>query len=733
MKSLFLILSFVSGLAFAEERIGPDELLATFVANLTIDDSNVPFYGNAFLVHKNETHLFYVTNFHVIPQDKRLQSQLKLEGPLTGYKRFPVTVVGLDPGMEVALISIRQAGAVMAQPGFKNDFKVELPEDASKVSLQTDFDYARPYRLAIMGVNGGPNELGMEWSDLSWNAEMKQLSSWHSLTKTLNATDLSLNAEVDLSTEKIWIEETVDCPIVFLRRCYRLPLRSQGFSGSVLMLSNKDRPNFAIDPIFVAGLVSHYSVYTGDTYILPIEQVRRSATRLLQKAREIQFKSTVWNLKDETGTFEWISPTQIAVVGDIDAEEKLPRGTILSSANPRVGGGGPSTGGGGPSTGGGGPSTGGGGPSTGGGGVLAPNGWVLPDEIMQATGLFDLPRLLAEIPHPEKWGADSSQLTHLLSASTTLRGTRAFLNYVPGVRIGDEKALIGEWGGSQTWTLQNFVHAYLGATEKDFVPLKAPASGVLSAEMGLLKDSGFGAIYPISIHEFTTYPEDIVLPFAKTKVFGRQQVTKAEQRLWDLREAAKKKGNPFGNIVGARSTFPPQIPVQAASFKRLNGNVQIQLSTSLWGRIQIQFPDQWTPQVGDRNEYRGPLEVKEIFPLHPFPDAKFYGVVSIQRDFTRKELELRLFLLTKIDTRPRLPASAIQFDLWMEGINSGPWALALGIFVPLTADTKVNVPAGPSIEELEKEIHDSQVSFFQLLANPEIKKVQAEFEKLRRP
>lgn len=447
MKFILVFLALLGG--FAQAGSYPE--FVPLVVNLSLNVKDYPFYGNAYLFAKDDKKVYFVTNFHVLPDDS-LIPYLQIEGPLTANQHLPVQLLGFAPGFDLAIFSADAKGEVMESEEFRRSNvnpPLEPPDAKSDYSPQTGVE---TLYLGIVGANSGQRLLPMVGTNRSWREELEHYSSWKHFQKWVQSAPLFLENGSLLSQERIPLQVMVDCPTPFLPYCLRASMRSQGFSGSLLFGSPNPNPNLETEGILTLGLVSHYSVFSGDTYIIPMDQVVTTAERLLAKARKSDQAQPIWELTDPSETFEWVSHGELRIIKEGGA---LPRGSVIALPGNE----------GFPAS------------STGfvsaGGGPIAPRpdisnfekGWLVTNESF-ALGFFDHQRVLREAKLPEHWGRGANQFLQVLSSNAYLRGSQQYSAHQPGILINREKTFT--WNGHEMTRLQNFVNTYLHGENQDF-------------------------------------------------------------------------------------------------------------------------------------------------------------------------------------------------------------------------------------------------------------------------
>lgn len=153
------------------------------------------------------------------------------------------------------------------------------------------------------------------------------------------------------------------------------------------------------------------------------------------------------------------------------------------------------------------------------------------------------------------------------------------------------------------------------------------------------------------------------------------------------------------DIMGAHSALTHLVTINRASLTRPQDQWLLQMATGIWGEGKMTFPDKLIEQGNGKWEYRGAVEIKGFLPLRYLKPSKFYGMITINRDFVRKDWELRFLINGEFNERP-LP-SLVAIDLWGRGSMEGAWLMNLGAYLPLQAGGEGWTANDISTQELE--------------------------------
>ena len=406
-----------------------------------------------------------------------------------------VEVLGIAPGYDVALIAV----------DWLPDSQLNTPQIQSwlhRIQERSLSPLAEAVHLAISGVPAFNFNMGTFVKNATWKDEAKWYAFWDH-TPPLNYT-------VKDNYDPIKVPTTSVCPPMFLDECYRVPIRTNGFSGGVLIAN----PSANRDPgkTVIAGMISHYSPLTEWTYAIPWPKVVEVAQTLEKEFNKNQ--KSFFLRQDLTGSFEYVSQFELKVIDKASRYfGKKIQSEKFSSGFARVGGGGDFSGGGGDAakggdfsggggdaaqggdfsggggdaakggdfSGGGGDAAKGGDFSGGGGNVTAVKGaqyYLVEDRINNIAGLAKFSTLVEEVKHPEKWFEPSCLFGRIVTMTLPFKGAANIFTYKPGVRIDGKKYL--QLGSRSLFGLQDFVSALRtepnGELTDDVRPQAVPVS-----------------------------------------------------------------------------------------------------------------------------------------------------------------------------------------------------------------------------------------------------------------
>lgn len=436
------------------------------------------FYGTATLFALDDSNYYFVTNAHVLPTQKEQWQDLLLVSPIKKYDEQHFEVRGISFGHDIAVLALPRASSDLGQ------------QDQLKNLLKRSFDFrdivGHEYEIGVEGFSGKPSfrqQKKPTYRSANRNDDLLVFGQY------------PFNDTPYLSTP-VKLELRTDCPPVFLRNCFHIPLETEGYSGGILIGFSPNSPVLRI-----IGIVSHFEPLANRTFVIPLEEA-------LAVAHEIKAKGAhgfIVLTEDPTGTFRQTAADKIHVLKGSLA------GQVIRGNNERVGGGHESIGGGHESIGGGHESMPGGADDS------SARATIYETFSESFSFLGSAAELEQDMKEPRNWQNGSNSFGVVLAKMNTFRGILASLRYKAGVFASAEKEhfeLKSYFNNQFTPNLRAFAKSYLqdpGATwtnsvERDSFPLNQ----ILKSESGEKRGATVYKYHLISDSE--VLPERVPLP-----------------------------------------------------------------------------------------------------------------------------------------------------------------------------------------------------------------------------
>jgi hypothetical protein len=602
-----------------------------------------PYYGAAILYKVTDHKIYFVTNAHVIPNRIRQIKKLFLSTSLNQFNPMKIELVGVAPGYDIALITVE----------WPPNSQLNRPS-VQKWLRQIQYRSLRPSKPVHVAISGVPNFnaiMGTFVKNATWKDEAKLFAYWDKTPP--------LFFQFNDNYEPIDVKATGICPVTFLEVCYRIPVRTWGFSGGALLAngsSNKDPKETTI-----IGMVSHYSPLTEWTFVIPWTQVTEVVNALeLGYAKQ---QKTYLMLHDLAHEFEYINASTIKVIDKTSpffdktiTAEKLSSGFAKVGGGDFSGGGGDFSGGGGDFSGGGGDFSGGGGDFSGGGGNSATakgaSYYLIEDRASNLSGLAKYSQILEESRQPEAWGMPNNVLGKLISASPNFKGGSSLFTYHPGIRIDGVRYI--RFGNSDLFNLQDFVRqhkinkrARLDTTLK---PHKLPTYFEIPSGRSGAEQYNFIQKLKAGV-DVSTLSDN--LPFAKK---GYPLLTPMEGTLLLKHSFYQGKFNSNAlDIISFRNRLFTQSSFNQGEAFFEAGAFNIRFLSGRVGQVDITMAENWT-QEGDKFfRYVGPVTLTTRVQSVVVETRVFAAAVAIlQWAEEDSNYEFKMILSSHIDDQTKL-------------------------------------------------------------------------------
>lgn len=618
----------------------PADAISYKMGKLALDDIDA-YYGAATLFRIENGKGYFLTNSHVLPPSPARLERVRMQGIFSGFEQRPITLVGRAPGYDLAVISTPLDVQALERLG-----------DTTR--LEENFAPApnEPVHVAIIGVPTFQPEVRQILKNQTWPVEARALSMWTALPELIARPELMLL----LSADTLRLEPQTDCPPVFARTCYHVPIRSWGYSGGNLIVAKDQRARPTI-----AGVISHFSPLAETTYVIPSATALDVAKRIVAKAKDS--RGPVEEALDDTGAFEWVGPGRVRIrptaggdlvgkvvegltAADIGGGETTPGGHDSSGGGGETTPGGhDSSGGGGETTPGGHDSSGGGGSgpgghdSSGGGGYVVGQSYFQLDAFGHIAGLSPFARLKELVTRPETWHQRDNALQFLFSASPALRGVSALFRYQPGVRI--DKKIYHRYDGKPISTLQSFLTAYRagsrGKLEQEPARFTAPPILASGADQMGLNTSTF---------------VNKLMGLADLVTASRRQPS--AQITWDevamLLSQVRGNGRLRGvavDVVSARNRLDVGGTVARSALDLRGDEARLDYVVPRHARCTLTFPNRFVQRGEEYLQYRGkltydiPSEDEKSGKRESF---RVDGIVSLQKGSRPGDYEVKVVL-----------------------------------------------------------------------------------------
>jgi len=240
----------------------PLDVIASWMAKLEWDEIE-PFYGAALPLRATEDRLFFVHNYHELPKSKKKLAGLKERGKWGNFEPYPAYVAGYHIGYDTAVTYVKKK--------FTASEVQLINRMISNFYYRADL-HKNVWRIGVLGIPGPWTDPRQVFKNLLWSTESDILAVWDNPNEFLGDTIDDLFSP---SRKAIPVELRTDCPPVFLAGCYRVPMRTWGYSGGAFILGdtsrNQDGERFIIPRI--AGIPSHFVPLTESTYIIPADTI----------------------------------------------------------------------------------------------------------------------------------------------------------------------------------------------------------------------------------------------------------------------------------------------------------------------------------------------------------------------------------------------------------------------------------------------------------------------------
>ncbi len=420
---------FLLVIAFRAEADHRQDTSNALVAKLQ-STTNAFYYGTAQLYKIEKDTLYFVTNSHNIPRLAKAQADVRLISPVLGSTETEFELIARSPGYDLAVIATKHA--------FTEAQSTELKAVIEQTLNEADLPEGK-YQFGLLGYPGPQSDLTPVLQGESW-----QEVTLRELHRILGK-PFAEKAPGELS-QAVALEVDSDCPMLFVPLCFRVPIRSWGYSGGALVFAQD-----ATEEMRFAGVISHYEPLSQLTYVIPTPLVIEVADRLRREAgvfgNGVEWKGNLY------GSLEYVSDQEFEILtGPLKGKHVRRRpGTPL----PKVPGGSGEGVGGGES----GEAVGGGsGEGVGGGGDT-----LLRHPFEGVTLEMNFADLKNELNNTVPWPSlPQGKIRRVISWLPSFRGAGSILDYIPGVEIGTpphfETAFL--YGNKPLWGLQDFFVGY---------------------------------------------------------------------------------------------------------------------------------------------------------------------------------------------------------------------------------------------------------------------------------
>lgn len=619
------------------KNLSPIDSTALAVGQLV--DSFLPgYYASAIVAGADDQSLFLITNDHAIPREPETLGQLRFKSSITGYHLEKAELLGRAPGYDVAVLRIpRQDPAPKGPAGeklhaairgrFLNDV-VHLPKELS-------------VRAALIGVPRyweGMDSLLVQ--TYSWADALEHISRNPALPTELPTAALH---------SRVAVETVTDCPPPFLEACYRLPLPSWGYSGGALAVESPQHPEWPILPIL--GMISHFTPFSGTTYVIPLPIALRVADRL--RARFALTGKPVVETRDESGTFELTDDEQIRILTGPLAGNRVSR----PDGKYKAGGFGESRGGSG--------ITQPGGESRGGSGITQPGGEsrggsgatsstlcptcfvVVPDEAGNTFLYGRWAQLKESAAHPENWGQPADVFTAFVTPLLSFKGIDALFSYHPGIQVEGAPLSLPylELDGQPLVTVRTFLDLYRKKPSRELSSFAFSSSKRFPYRLRMEKGwENAGLHSQGSLRRWKKLPE-VEAAFRAKKV---STLGYAEDEL----DAVIKNNQPDNlyidpkglDLISSRERSTGQGALQSADALFFTEKMSaLEFVDSRVGKMRLQFFGEWKSYGSYFYEVRGGILVER----GGKSDYSGQGVALLEWDPEAKHWELRVLVANR--------------------------------------------------------------------------------------
>lgn len=422
INRLILVVGFVIAsvlMGSPQEPEAGKKSIAWVVAALK-HDTLKHFYGTALLIElgqsRGDEHVF-VTNLHVLPPES-FRGGMRLSSPLWNYEFRSVEVIGVAPGYDLAVIAAKRGDE-------------SFPEQYVQGLLDHSFserDYSdEAVDVAILGIPGSP-ELAHE---------VRPAISWMPWLRS-HISNLLKGSEKPRKLAPPPIEASNVCPPPLLKTCYVLPMANWGFSGGAMLVHEPEKNSRKRE--MVVGMVSHFSPFSPEMYVIPWNTVKQVVNSIQRQAR--RGDKVVEKLDgDLAAAYSKAKTVQLKLNNSRFSNFEV---SAISAKGGKPGGGSEHMGGGSEHM--------GGGSETMAGrtveGIAVPGFTRNQQGSVAYLGKFEA--LLRDSLQPGTWKNSSGPIGELLKMSPSFRGADTFLNYRPGVLLANSTEKIEIFGVDNT-------------------------------------------------------------------------------------------------------------------------------------------------------------------------------------------------------------------------------------------------------------------------------------------